>query len=86
MENIFKKQKTPESIKPKKIEKSQEELRKTLQERFLGMKKVVKDSMEEYKQALEEESFEDKEGEEAGEGEKRREALQSKMNALFDRA
>lgn len=84
MENIFKKSKTPE--KTKKSEKSQTELREALEKRFLGMKNITKESMEEYKHALADESFEDKEGEEEGGGEKRREAIQTKINALFDRA
>ncbi|MBP6911924.1 MAG: hypothetical protein KBB88_01875 [Candidatus Pacebacteria bacterium] len=84
MENILKMAKTPEKIK--KPEKSQAELRRSLEERFLGMKRITKEGMEEYKKALQEELFEDKEGEPEGSGEKRREAMQVSMNALFDRA
>lgn len=84
MENILKMTKTPE--KTKKPEKSQVELRKSLEERFLGMKRITKENMEEYKKALQEELFEDKGGEAEGSGEQRREAMQASMNALFDRA
>lgn len=83
MEN-FRKSKTPE--KAKKPEKSQAELRKALEDRFLGMRNITRDSMEEYKKALQEGIFEDQDGEEEGTGEKRKEVMQAKMNALFDRA
>jgi hypothetical protein len=84
MENPFKKTNTTEKIK--KPEKSQVELRKALEDRFLVMRSTTKDSMEEYKQALQEGIFEDQDGEEEGTGEKRKEVMQAKMNALFDRA
>ena len=87
MENIVKMAKTPKTPeKPKKHEKTQSELRASLEKRFLAMKNITKESMEEYKQALENESFEDKEGEPDGSGEKRKEIMQAKINALFDRA
>ena len=87
MENIVKMAKTPKTPeKPKKHEKTQSELHASLEKRFLAMKNITKESMEEYKQALENESFEDKEGEPDGSGEKRKEIMQAKINALFDRA
>ena len=84
MKNKFEKTKIPE--KTKKAEKSQVELRKILEKRLFGMKKIIKDGMEEYNQALQEESFEDQEGEKENTGEDRKEAMQSKINALFDKA
>ena len=86
MENPFKKSKTLENTTLNRPEKSQAELRKSLEERFLGMKRITKESMEEYKKALQEKLFEDKEDELEGSGEKRREEMQSRMSALFDRA
>lgn len=72
--------------KNKNQEKSQAELRKSMEDRFLVMKRITKESMEEYKKALQEELFEDKEGEIEGSGEKRRMEMQVKINALFDKA
>ena len=76
--------KAPE--KAKKPEKSQAELRQAIEERLFGMKGTIKGVMEEYKQALEEETFLDKQGEEEGNGEKRRETMQAKINAFLDKA
>ncbi len=87
MKNPFEKPKVVDKPgKPKKSEKSQAELRKALEERFLGMKGTIKSALEEYEQALKDKSFEDKEGEEAEGGEKRRETAQAKVNGLFERA
>lgn len=80
----------PENItnlaKSKKPEKSQSELRKSLEERFLEVKRITKESLSEYQKALQEESFSDQEGEEEGSGEKRRETMQTRINDLLDRA
>ena len=81
MKNSFEKSKSPE--KTKNPQKSQTELREALNKRFLGMKNITKESMEEYKKALEEGTFEDKEGEEEGSGEKRKEIMQNKINMLY---
>ena len=72
--------------KSKNPEKSQTELRASFEKRFLGMKDVIKQATEEYQNALKDETFEDREGEEEGEGERRKEILQEKINALLDRA
>lgn len=81
LQNLFK-----QAVKSKKSEKSQAELREALNERFLGMKKIIQQATEEYKTALKEDTFEDMEGEEEGSGEKRKEIIQTKINVLFDRA
>lgn len=87
MKNPFDKRgKTQKTESPPRPEKSQAELRDTLKKRFLGMKETIRDATAEYEQALAEESFEDKEGEPEGSGEKRRESVQAKMNALLERA
>lgn len=87
MENQFK---IPENItnlaKQKRVEKSQAELREALNERFLGMKNIIKQVTEKYKNALKDHAFEDQEGEEENTGEKRKEIMQNKINALFDKA
>jgi len=72
--------------KPEKPEKSQEELRAVLAQKLAAMKPTLQDGAKEYEQALKEEIFEDQPGEPAGSGEARKEALQNKLTALFDRA
>jgi hypothetical protein len=69
-----------------KISEKEKKPEKSLEDRFLGMKSTTRDSMEEYKQALQAGTFEDQESEKEGSGEKRKEILQAKMNTLFDRA
>ncbi|MEI8270082.1 MAG: hypothetical protein WCG45_01820, partial [bacterium] len=83
MKNSF--EKTTNLVKSKK-EKSQTELREALSQRFLGMKNIIKQATEEYKVALKDGVFEDRESEEENTGEKRKEEMQNKINALFDRA
>lgn len=84
----FNKLKTPLNIseKEKMSEKTQEELRTSLEKRLLDMKGTVQEAMEEYKQALKDELFEDKESEAEGEGDKRKNTMQAKITVLFDRA
>jgi len=72
--------------KPEKPEKSQEELRAILEQKLASMKPTLQDGAKEYEQALKDEIFEDQPGESAGSGEARKEALQKKLTALFDRA
>lgn len=83
-------EKIPENLanltKSKKNEKSQAELREALNDRFLGMKNIIKQATDEYKIALKDDTFEDAEGEENGTGEKRKEIMQTKINVLFDKA
>jgi len=90
MENPFKNTTNPERlaslVKPKKAEKSQTELRNALKERFSSMEKTIKQEINEYKNSLKNETFLDKDGEEEGSGEKRKEAMQEKINTLLERA
>ncbi len=72
--------------KANKVEKSQAELRDILKERFSSMEKTIKQEINEYKISLTNKTFEDKEGEEEGSGNKRKELIQTKINALFDKA
>ena len=86
IEDPFKKPESKEVAKPQKQEKSQAELRNALKERFSSLEVAIKQEMSEYKTSLADDSFEDKEGEEAGSGERRKEAIQTKINASLDRA
>ena len=80
----FKPENPQESPKPK--EKSQEELRSVLNERFLSLKPTIEEARKAYEEALKSDTFEDKEGEEEGTGEKRKEEMQKKMTSVLDRA
>jgi hypothetical protein len=57
---------------PPKHEKSQAELRKSLEDRLLGTKETIKSAMDEYEQD--------------GNGEQRNEAMEEKINSLLDKA
>jgi hypothetical protein len=83
-ESITKMAKAPE--KPKPPEKSQAELRAALAQRLNSLKPAMQDGMKEYQQALEDDVFEDQPNEAAGAGEARKEAMQNKLAAIFDRA
>ncbi|MEK7097586.1 MAG: hypothetical protein AAB906_01945 [Patescibacteria group bacterium] len=72
--------------KPKKPEKSQEELRAILEERLNSLKVPLQEGIKEYEQALQEGLFEDRDDEPAGSGEARKEATQKKLTVFFDRA
>jgi hypothetical protein len=50
------------------------------------MKPILLEAKEEYDQALDNDTFEDQEGEEEGSGDKRKEAMQKRITALFDKA
>ena len=69
-----------------KIEKTQPELRKKLESRFLSLKPVIEQGMKEYAEALKDGIFEDKEDEEVGVGGVRKGAIQDKLNAMVERA
>jgi len=84
LEAITQMAKSPE--KPKKPEKSQAELRTILEQKLKSLKPTLQDGMREYEQSLKDGVFEDAEGEPAGVGEERREALQKKLTAVFDQA
>ena len=72
--------------KPKKHEKSQAELRTSLEQKLRLLKPTLQEGIKEYEQALKDDAFEDKEGEPDGAGEARKEVIQKKLTALMDRA
>src|SRR3989344_2623442 len=74
------------SSEPKRQEKSQETLRETLEEKLKSLKPALQEGIKEYQEALKDDTFEDREGETDGAGEARKEAMQKKLTALFDRA
>ena len=67
-------------------EKSQEDLRSALEGKLLSLKPTIEEEEEKYKQALKDGTFEDKEGEPEGSGEKRKEEMQNRINSVLDRA
>ncbi len=92
---------SPESIiematakKPEKDEKSgvnrpektQEQLRGALEKRFGALTGELRESLDNYDAMLETGDFEDKDGEESGAGEKRKEQFQSKIESMMNRA
>jgi len=74
------------SSKPEKPDKSQQELRTALEQRLNLLKPSLQQGIDEYRQALEDGLFEDKEGEPTDSGEKRKEEMQKRLSTLFDRA
>jgi len=72
--------------KGEKAEKSQVELREALELKLKSLKPSLQEGIKEYEQALNGDIFEDQDGEAEGAGEIRREAMQAKLSALFDRA
>src|SRR3989344_7578565 len=70
----------------KKQEKTQEELRAILEHKLESIESTLNEGKEEYKQALKDDIFEDKEDETEGAGEARRVALQKKLTDILDRA
>ena len=72
--------------KPKKPEKSQEELRAVLEQKLKSLKPVLQEGIKEYEQALKDDVFEDALEEPVGAGEARKEVMQAKLASLFDRA
>ena len=76
--------KSPE--KAKKPEKSQEQLRESLELKLKSLKPTLQEGIKEYEQALEGDIFEDAPGEPVGTGEARKEAMQKNLTVIFDRA
>ena len=76
--------KAPE--KAKKPEKSQEELREALELKLKSLKPTLEDGIKLYEEELESGVYEDQAGELVGTGEKRQEAMQAKLTAIFERA
>jgi len=72
--------------KPAKPEKTQDELRAILEQKLKSLKPAIDDGIKEYEQALKDGIFDDVQGETAGSGEARKEALQKKLNGIFTRA
>ena len=72
--------------KSKKPEKTQEEIKAILETKLKSLKPSLQEGIKEYEQALKGDIFEDQGGEVEGAGEKRKEAMQAKLSALFDRA
>jgi hypothetical protein len=72
--------------KPKKPEKSQAELRAVLEQKLIALKPTLQEGIREYEEALEYGVFEDDEGEQEGAGVFRKDALQDRLTAIFDRA
>jgi hypothetical protein len=71
---------------PEKPVSTQEELRSKLEKKFQGIKPQLDSGRAEYKQALKDGTFEDKDGEEVGSGEKKKKAMQKKLTDLLDKA
>ena len=72
--------------KPERPEKTQEELRSALEKNLFSLKPTIEEEAKKYKEALESDVFEDKEGEPEGSGEKRKEEIQNRINSIIDRA
>ena len=75
------------SKKPEKarVEKTQAELREALEKRFGTLTADVQANIDNYKQMLEDGTFEDKDGEETGAGDKRKEIAEAKIEGMLDR-
>ena len=78
------KSKSPE--RNPKPEKSQEELRASLESKLTALESPLEQGAKEYQQALNEGLFEDKDGEPEGSGEIRQKEMQKKLTILLDRA
>ena len=70
----------------KKPEKSQDELRSALEKHLFSLKPTIEEEMKKYEEAKEGDVFEDKDGEQAGSGEKRKEEMKNRINSMIDRA
>ena len=71
---------------PPKQEKSQAELRASLESKFFSIKPIIDQGTEEYRQALKTGLFEDQDNEPEGSGEARKLTLQNHLTSLVDRA
>ena len=74
-----------EKIGAGKPEKTQVELRKSLEKRFGILTSDIEDSLDNYDEMLETGEFDDKDGEESGAGEKRKAQAQSKIENMMSR-
>ena len=86
--NLFKKNtpntNTPDT-KPKAPEKSQEELRRILEDKINSSRSPIEELIKEYQTSLKDGTFDDQEDEEEGKGEERKIAMQEKLNSMMDR-
>lgn len=80
------KRQTPKPKAEAKSEKSQAELRVALEHRLYALKPTLADAFAEYAKALADDTFEDKDGEPEGSGEKRKTDLQNKIRSFVERA
>ena len=86
--NLFKKNtpntNTPDT-KPKAPEKSQEELRRILEDKINSSRSPIEELIKEYQTSLKDGTFDDQEDEEEGKGEERKIIMQEKLNSMMDR-
>ena len=80
------KSQTPKPQAEANSEKSQAELRAGLERRLHALKPVLDIALAEYAKALTDDTFEDKDGEEPGTGEKRQTDMQNKIRNFVERA
>ncbi len=73
-------------LNSEKPQKTQKQLHESLQKRFGTLTTDIQANLDNYDQMLEDGTFEDKEGEESGSGDKRKELAQSKIEDLMNRA
>ena len=66
-------------------EKSQAELRTALEKKLLAAKSAIYAGITEYEKALEDSTFDDQQGEQAGSGEKRQESMQKRLLGMEKR-
>lgn len=71
--------------KPEKLQKSKEQARESFERRFDVLVSSIQSQIKEYKAKLEDGSFEDREGEVEGMGEKRKEEMERSIKNRLDR-
>ena len=80
----------PSSVKKpegaKRPEKTQEQLREALEKRLGTLGSQIEEELKVFEQALEDDAFEDKEGEEPGTGDKRRAEMEARIESATQRA
>jgi len=72
--------------KVERPEKSQEDLRNALEKHLFSLKPTIEEEVKKYKEASENDTFEDKENEPEGSGEKRKEEMQNRINSIIEKA
>ncbi len=71
--------------KPESKEKSQAELRDVFEKKFRALKPILDDAFTEYQSALNDDTFEDADGEPSGSGEARKLSMEQKFERLVER-